>query len=111
MRRKTLQSGVHIGTSCPRFVNGDAGRLRQILANLVNNAVKFTQEGSVHLHVNARKSDDKLTLRFDVTDTGIGLSEDQKERLFQPYVQADRAMASQYGGTGLGLSIARRLVD
>ena len=108
---KTLQSGVHIGTSCPRFVKGDAGRLRQILANLVNNAVKFTQEGSVHLHVNARESDDKLTLRFDVTDTGIGLSEDQKERLFQPYVQADRAMASQYGGTGLGLSIARRLVE
>lgn len=108
---KKLESGVHIGMSCPRFVKGDASRLRQVLANLVDNAVKFTPQGSVHLHVNAGEADDKLTLRFDVTDTGIGLSESQKEQLFQPYVQANRAMASRYGGTGLGLSIARQLVE
>jgi CheY-like chemotaxis protein len=108
---KGLKSGVHVGMSCPRGVRGDAARLRQVLANLIDNAIKFTAHGSVHLHVNAGETDGKLILRFDVTDTGIGLSEEQKERLFQPYVQADRAVARQYGGTGLGLSIARRLVE
>jgi CheY-like chemotaxis protein len=107
---RTLQSGVHIGMSCPRFVKGDAGRLRQILASLIDNAVKFTAKGSVQLHVNAGENDGQLTLRFDVTDTGAGLGEAEKERLFQPCVQADRAAASQYAGTGLGLSIAQQLV-
>jgi len=108
---KALASGAHIGMSCPRFVKGDAGRLRQILGNLVDNAIKFTAEGSVHLHLNAAEADGRLTLRFDVIDTGIGLGELQKDRLFQAYVQADRAQTGQYGGTGLGLSIARRLVE
>jgi CheY-like chemotaxis protein/nitrogen-specific signal transduction histidine kinase len=108
---KGLDSGIHVGMSCPRGVRGDAARLRQVLANLIDNALKFTAHGSVHLHVNAGESDGKLILRFDVTDTGIGLSEEQKERLFQPFVQADRAVTSKYGGTGLGLSIARRLVE
>jgi signal transduction histidine kinase/CheY-like chemotaxis protein len=108
---KSLQSGVHIGTSCPRFVKGDAGRLRQILANLIENAVKFTEEGSVQLHVNSGETGDRLNLRFDVIDTDIGFSEAEKTKLFQPYRQADRAMAGQFGGTGLGLSIARRLVE
>jgi CheY-like chemotaxis protein/nitrogen-specific signal transduction histidine kinase len=108
---KGLESGVHVGMSCQRCVKADAARLRQVLTNLIDNAVKFTAAGSVHLHVNAGDADGKLILRFDVTDTGIGVGEDQKGRLFQPYVQADRAVASQYGGTGLGLSIARRLVE
>jgi CheY-like chemotaxis protein/nitrogen-specific signal transduction histidine kinase len=107
---KNLQNGVHIGMSCPRFVKGDAGRLRQILASLIGNAVKFTSEGSVRLHLNAGETDGRLTLRFDVTDSGVGLSEVQKERLFQPCVQVERSGGSQYGGTGLGLSIAQRLV-
>ena len=106
---KDLKSGVHIGMSCPRFVKGDAGRLRQILASLIDNAVTVTHEGSVQLHVNAGESDGQLTLRFDVTDTGAGLGEAEKERLFQPCAQADRGV-SQYGATGLGLSIAQRLV-
>jgi two-component system, sensor histidine kinase len=108
---KGLNSGVHVGMSCPRGVKGDAARLRQVLANLIDNAIKFTADGAVHLHVNAGETDGKLILRFDVTDTGIGLSEEQKDRLFQPYVQADRAVTSRYGGTGLGLSIARRLIE
>jgi CheY-like chemotaxis protein len=108
---KGLNSGVHVGMSCPRGVKGDAARLRQVLANLIDNAIKFTAHGAVHLHVNAGETDGKLLLRFDVTDTGIGLSEEQKDRLFQPYVQADRAVTSRYGGTGLGLSIARRLIE
>ena len=110
-REKTIKGGVHVGMSCPRFVKGDGSRLRQVLTNLIDNAVKFTAAGSVHLHANAGEADGRLLLRFDVTDTGIGFGEFQKERLFQPYVQVDRAKARQYGGTGLGLSIARRLVE
>ncbi len=108
---KGLAGGAHIGMSCPRFVKGDAGRLRQILGNLVDNAIKFTAEGSVHLHLNGVEADGRLTLRFDVIDTGIGLGELQKDRLFQAYVQVDRVQTRKYGGTGLGLSIARRLVE
>jgi CheY-like chemotaxis protein len=96
--------------SCPRYVKGDASRLTQILANLIDNAVKFTAKGSVKLHVNAGEADGKLTLRFDVIDTGIGISERDRAKLFQPYVQVERA-AREKGGTGLGLSIARGLVE
>jgi CheY-like chemotaxis protein/nitrogen-specific signal transduction histidine kinase len=103
---KKLQSGVHIGMNCPRFVKGDAVHLRQIIDGLIDNAVKFTPEGSVHLHVNVGENDGQLTLRFDVTDTGIGLSETEQVRVFQPRLRADRAAAS----SGLGLSIAQRLV-
>jgi CheY-like chemotaxis protein len=96
--------------SCPRFVTGDCVRLRQVLTNLVDNGVKFTSRGSVRLHANAGAANGKFKLRFDVTDTGIGFGEFQKERLFQPYVQATHN-GNQYGGTGLGLSIARQLVE
>jgi CheY-like chemotaxis protein/nitrogen-specific signal transduction histidine kinase len=107
---KGLASGVDIGASCPRRIKGDAARIRQILDNLIDNALKFTSEGSVRLRASAREAGGTLSLRFDVTDTGIGLSKAEQERLFQPYVQVDRAILSRYGGTGLGLSIARRLV-
>ena len=106
---KALASGVHVGMSCPRYVKGDAARLNQILANLIDNAVKFTERGSVKLHVNAGETYGKLTLRFDIIDTGVGLSEGEVRRLFQPYVQVERTR--QPGGTGLGLFIARRLVE
>jgi CheY-like chemotaxis protein len=105
---KSLQGGVHIGMSCPRYVKGDAGRITQILANLLDNAVKFTQAGSVKLHVNAGESYGKLTLRFDVIDTGVGLSEAEARRLFQHHAQVERRSQA---GTGLGLFIARRLVE
>lgn len=108
-RKKGLLGAVNVGMSCPRFVKGDAVRLRQVLTNLTDNAVKFTQRGSVHLHANAGEANGKLRLRFDVTDTGIGFGEFQKQRLFQPYAQVDRTNAGQ--GTGLGLSISRRLVE
>jgi CheY-like chemotaxis protein/nitrogen-specific signal transduction histidine kinase len=109
-REKGVLGAVNVGASCPRFVKGDSVRLRQVLTNLTDNAVKFTPRGSVRLHVNAGEAAGKFKLRFDVTDTGIGFGEFQKERLFQPYVQAAHN-GSQYGGTGLGLSIARRLVE
>jgi CheY-like chemotaxis protein/nitrogen-specific signal transduction histidine kinase len=108
---RALTSGLDIGASCPRFVKGDAARLRQILSNLIDNALKFTSEGAVRLHANACETGGKLMLRFDVTDTGVGLSNAEQDRLFLPYAQADRSVSGQYGGTGLGLSIARRLVQ
>jgi CheY-like chemotaxis protein/nitrogen-specific signal transduction histidine kinase len=105
-----LASGLDIGATCPRFVKGDATRIRQILTNLVDNALKFTSEGSVRLHVSARETDSSFMLRFDVSDTGIGLDHEGQERLFEPYIQGNSTTATQYGGTGLGLSIAQRLV-
>jgi signal transduction histidine kinase len=71
---KNLQNGVHIGMSCPRFVRGDAGRLRQIIASLIGNAVSFASEGSVRLHISAGETVGQLTIRFDVADSGFGLS-------------------------------------
>ncbi len=108
---KGLASGLDIGATCPRFVKGDATRIRQILTNLIDNALKFTCEGSVRLHVSARETKNSFMLRFDVSDTGIGLDRKDQERLFEPYIQAGSATATQYGGTGLGLSIAQRLVQ
>jgi CheY-like chemotaxis protein len=108
---KGLASGLDIGATCPRFVNSDASRIRQILTNLADNAIKFTAEGSVRMHVSACELEDGLLLRFDVTDTGIGLDHDDEERLFQPYVQGARSAGRHYSGTGLGLSIAQRLVQ
>jgi CheY-like chemotaxis protein/nitrogen-specific signal transduction histidine kinase len=109
-REKGVLGAVNVGMSCPRFVKGDGLRLRQVLTNLVDNGVKFTSRGSVRLHANAGAADGKFKLRFDVTDTGIGFGEFQRQRLFQPHVQADHN-GSHYGGTGLGLSLARRLVE
>jgi CheY-like chemotaxis protein/nitrogen-specific signal transduction histidine kinase len=108
---KGLASGVDIGASCPRMIRGDAECIRQILTNLVDNALKFTSEGSVRLHASARAERGKLTLRFDVTDTGAGLSKAEQAWLFKPHVDARRAGASHQGGTGLGLAIARRLAE
>jgi CheY-like chemotaxis protein len=105
---KGLTGGVDIGANCPRFIVGDAARLRQVLMSLVDNALKFTAMGSVRVHAGASEVDGRLFLRFDVTDTGVGLSKAVQERLFQPYVQADGPVASK-DGTGLGLSIARKL--
>jgi CheY-like chemotaxis protein len=106
---KGLTAGVDIGANCPRFIVGDAARLRQVLISLVDNALKFTAIGSVRLHASASEADGRSLLRFDVTDTGVGLSKAVQERLFQPYVQLDSPVANQNGGTGLGLSIARKL--
>jgi CheY-like chemotaxis protein/nitrogen-specific signal transduction histidine kinase len=106
---KGLTGGVDVGASYPRFVVGDAGRLRQVLLALIDNALKFTAHGSVRLYSSATESAGRLVLRFDVTDTGVGLSKAVQERLFQPYIQIENKAVGQSTGTGLGLSIARKL--
>ncbi len=96
----------------PPLLHGDAVRLGQVLLNLVSNAVKFTEQGSVVLRGQLlRQQDEQLWLRFEVRDTGIGLSAEQQERLFRAFEQADASTTRLYGGTGLGLAISRRLVE
>lgn len=104
-RVKGLTLSHHVEPDVPAAILTDGLRLRQVLSNLLSNAVKFTEHGSVNLHVNA--TGDRI--RFRVSDTGIGLTDAQRERLFTPYAQADDSISRRYGGTGLGLSISRDL--
>ncbi len=106
---KGLVSKLILSKDCPRQLVGDPARLRQVMNNLISNAVKFTPNGSVQVTIGFEEDGDDRLLRCEVVDTGIGISKDQQAGLFQPYGQPDEAIAAQYGGTGLGLSIARRL--
>ena len=95
----------------PMALVGDAARLGQVLLNLGNNAVKFTERGEVTLTVSlVEREPQRATLRFDVRDTGIGLTHEERDKLFQPFTQADASTSRRYGGTGLGLAICRHLV-
>lgn len=107
-----LPISVSIAADVPRQVSGDAGRLRQILFNLVSNAVKFTSKGEIALRVERRAGDDGfVVLRFLVKDSGIGIPDGLRERIFSPFSQADPGATRRHGGAGVGLSIARGLVE
>lgn len=96
----------------PRRVVGDASRIRQVLTNLVSNAIKFTHKGHVLLNIESvGQTEDKVALRFTVEDTGIGAPPEQLERIFGKYAQASAAVSREYGGTGLGLAISKHLVE
>ena len=116
MAGQAMAKGVELVTlvtipDTRRFL-GDAGRIRQILLNLVGNAVKVTEAGTItiHAYLDEERSDaESSVIRFDVTDTGVGIAPDTMPRLFQPFVQADGSTTRKYGGTGLGLAISKRL--
>ncbi|KLU67312.1 signal transduction histidine-protein kinase BarA [Desulfosporosinus acididurans] len=101
-----------IAAGVPSQVQGDPARLRQVMNNIIGNAVKFTDQGEVTLKARALKEDDdKVLLQIDVQDTGIGISEEDMQRLFQVFTQADASTTRKYEGTGLGLAISRRIMD
>ncbi|MFE0556386.1 response regulator [Paenibacillus sp. NPDC058910] len=110
--KKNLELTYYIEDQIPAIIFGDMGRLRQVLVNLVSNAVKFTNEGGVYLVVSlAQAEENRLTLEFTVKDTGIGISSKKLDRLFKPFSQLDSSMTRRYGGTGLGLAICKSLVQ
>ncbi len=111
-REKNLEMHVEVDLPGQTHFVGDAHRLRQILINLLGNALKFTRQGSVHLRASRRSRPGQTpVVRLEVTDTGIGIAEDATSALFQPFSQVDTSRARRFEGTGLGLSICRRLTD
>jgi len=108
---KGLELAYRIDPEVPDRLVGDPNRLRQVVLNLVDNAIKFTERGEVIVHVSLRAQVPvEVRLQFTVTDTGIGVSPDKQQRIFKPYDQGGAAVARRYGGTGLGLAVTSRLV-
>ncbi|MBA4015809.1 MAG: hybrid sensor histidine kinase/response regulator [Pirellula sp.] len=109
---KGLELQSRLDDGVPDSLRGDALRIRQVLMNLISNAVKFTERGNVVLHVGLEsRSEDRVRIRFSVADTGIGISAADQERIFAPFTQVDASSTRRHGGTGLGLAIASDLVE
>ncbi len=110
-KQKGLEIGYLVAPGVPERVRGDSLRLRQVLLNLIGNAVKFTDHGEVSVGISAiADSQGAFALRFDVTDSGIGMTEDGLQHIFESFAQADRSTTRKYGGTGLGLAICKQLI-
>jgi len=108
---KQVMLSAVIDPSIKHSIKGDSGRLRQILLNLVGNAIKFTDQGMVMVRVEQVSSGEKIELKFEVEDTGIGISKEAQKRIFDSFVQADGSTTRTYGGTGLGLTISEQLIN
>ena len=109
---KNLKIITTVDPEIPQHVKGDSGRISQIILNLVNNAIKFTDHGHIEIKANLlSKSADCVMVKFSVSDSGIGMTESQVKRIFAPFNQADNTTARKYGGTGLGLSISKKLAE
>ncbi|MCP5104949.1 MAG: histidine kinase, partial [bacterium] len=107
---KSVEIVCRIGKSVPSNVNGDPGRFRQVLINLMGNAAKFTEKGEIELAIDVEKEDEaSITLHAAVTDTGIGIPRDKQELIFEAFHQADSSVTREYGGSGLGLAICKQL--
>ncbi len=108
---KGLKLTCTFGRNTPEMIIGDPTRLRQVLGNLLNNAIKFTDSGKVHVSVSSKQSGGNKEIHFAVKDTGIGIPQDQMHKLFQPFSQVDSSDTTKYGGAGLGLAMSRKLVE
>ena len=112
MEKKDLELFFHVSPEVPYMLKGDSLRIGQVLTNLLSNAVKFTHQGSVKLFVRKVKdTEEGVRIQFEVKDTGIGMSDEQLDRLFTPFTQADSSTTRKYGGSGLGLVISNRIVE
>ncbi|MEN4099714.1 MAG: response regulator, partial [Anaerolineaceae bacterium] len=109
---KSLEIVSFIDPNVPSYVRGDPGRIRQVLVNLVENAIKFTEHGEVLIRTERlEETDNTVSLKFSVTDTGIGIPNDRQKAIFERFVQADGSTTRKYGGTGLGLTISKELSE
>lgn len=112
-QEKSLAFQLEVTDDVPRYLLGDSLRLQQILVNLISNSIKFTEQGVIHLLISVveQPTDERVTLRFALADSGIGISEEQQQHLFQAFTQADGSISRRFGGTGLGLVISRKLAQ